>query len=143
MKSKIYEFNPVIYPFPLLVTKKFDAKELKDRFYRLVNDYECTDCTENTFAPGKSVTARCLQLCEKETDQIYYMVLIAKPNIVRYGVVTHESIHIANIYLQFLGLSSAESWEDEAYAYFGQWVANCMWSVLNNDPELMNGKLFE
>lgn len=30
MKSVIYEFDPVIYPFKLLVSKDFDEKELKD-----------------------------------------------------------------------------------------------------------------
>lgn len=36
MKSVIYEFDPVIYPFKLLVTKKFDKEEMKEK-YRAVN----------------------------------------------------------------------------------------------------------
>ena len=45
----------------------------------------------------------------------------------------------SNAYLQYLGNSPAKAYDDESYAYFAGWVSNCMWSVLNNKPELMKG----
>jgi hypothetical protein len=143
MKSKIYEFDPVIYPFQILISRDWDVKELIDRFYEICEGDVLAECAEDTFVPNRCTTARSLHLCEKTTKRVFYMILIMQPKIVKYGIITHESFHIANAYLQYLGLSAPKAWDDEAYAYFGGWLASCIWATRNNEPEKMNGVLFK
>lgn len=137
MKSAIYEFDPVIYPFPLLVTKKFDKEEIKEK-YRVVNaKSEIVPITDELETDG-AVTARLLNLADND-DKMYYALILFRPRSIGCGICTHEAVHCANAYLQYLGLSPAQAYEDEAYAYFSQWISNCMWSVLVNEPEKMKG----
>ena len=137
MKSVIYKFDPVIYPFKLLVTKRFDIEEMKEK-YRSVN-------AENKIVPitdeldtDETVTARLLNLVDND-DKMYYVLILFRPKAIGCGVCTHEAVHCANAYLQYIGNSPAKAYDDEVYAYFAGWVSNCMWSVLVNEPEKMQG----
>ena len=142
MKSKIYEFDPVIYPFPLLVIKNIDPTEMAKRFW-VINEKEENVEAQDDFKPNGTVTARVLCVCDKETEKMYYAIIAFRPYAMRYGgIVSHESIHLANAYLQYLGFSRPKAYDDEQYAYFGQWVFNCTMSVIRNEPQLMKGKLY-
>lgn len=141
MKSKIYQFDPVIYPFPLLVMRDIDGDELAKTFWVVNEREECIEAQDD-FKPDGCVTARILCLSDKNTNKLYYAVLIFRPRAIRYGIVTHESIHVANAYLQYLGVTPARAYADEEYAYFGGWVSNCIWSVLNKEPQLMKGTVY-
>lgn len=137
MKSVIYEFDPVIYPFPLLVTKRFDVEEMKEK-YRFVNaENKIVPITDELDTDG-TVTARLLNIVDKD-DKMYYMLILFRPKAIGCGICTHEAVHCANAYLQYLGNSPAKAYDDEVYAYFAGWVGNCMWSVLVNQPEEMKG----
>lgn len=137
MKSVIYEFDPVIYPFPLLVTKRFDVEEIKEK-YRAVNaESKIVPITDELDTDG-TVTARLLNLVDND-DKMYYVLILFRPKAIGCGICTHEAVHCANAYLQYLGNSPAKAYDDETYAYFACWVSNCMWSVLVNDPEKMKG----
>lgn len=142
MKSRIYKFNPTIYPFPVLITKKFDCNEMEERFWSINSDEQRVACTDE-FRTNGNVAARVLCLADKKTNNMYYMIVIFQPAATRHGIITHECIHLINAYLQYLGVSSPKAYEDEQYAYFGGWLANCMWSVLNGTPAIMNGIVFE
>lgn len=137
MKSVIYEFDPVIYPFPLLVTKKFDVEEMKELFKAVNAKGEFVPITDEFDTDG-AVTARILCLADKE-DRMYYALLLFRPKSIGGGICTHEATHCANAYLQYLGVSPAQAYEDEHYAYFAGWISNCMWSVIVNTPEKMKG----
>ena len=141
MKSKIYQFDPAIYPFPLLVTKDFDEEEMKKTFLYVNAHEQLVECTDEFTANGV-VTARVLCVADRETQHMYFMVLIFRPKTARNGIITHEAIHMANAYLQYLGVAPARAWDDEEYAYFGGWIANCVWSVRDGHPELMKGVLY-
>ena len=137
MKSVIYKFDPVIYPFPLLVTKKFDKEELKEK-YRAVNaEGKIVPITDELETDG-TVTARLLNLADND-DKMYYALILFRPRLIGCGICTHEAVHCADAYLQYLGFSPAKAYDDEAYAYLAGWVSNCMWSVLVNEPEKMKG----
>ena len=141
MKSVIYEFDPVIYPFPLLVTKRFDVEELKEK-YRSVNaENKIVPITDELDTDG-TVTARLLNLVDND-EKMYYALILFRPKAIGRGICTHEAVHCADAYLQYLGNSPAKAYDDEAYAYFAGWVSNCMWSVLVNDPEKMKGVTVE
>lgn len=137
MKSVIYEFDPAIYPFPLLVTKKFDANEIKENYRAVNSQSQIIPITDELEFDGL-VTARLLSLVDKD-DKMYYVLLLFRPKAIGCGICTHEATHCANAYLQYLGFSPAQAYDDEPYAYFAQWISNCMWSVLVGQPEKMKG----
>lgn len=137
MKSVIYEFDPVIYPFKLLVTKKFDKEEMKEKYRAVHAESKIVPITDELDTDG-TVTARLLNLADND-DKMYYALILFRPRSIGCGICTHEAVHCANAYLQYLGNSPAKAYDDESYAYFAGWVSNCMWSVLNNEPEIMKG----
>lgn len=142
MKSKIYEFDPMIYPFPIHITKDFDVEELKKK-YKAVNasDEEVTITDE--FDHTSDTTARVINVADAESGKMYYLVVLFRPQDVGAGISAHEAVHIANAYLQYLGFSCPSAYNDEPYAYFVQWVTNCIWSVLVDEEDKMKGKLIE
>ena len=142
MKSKIYEFDPVLYPFPILVTKDFDKEELKSIYKTLDSDYKEVSITDE-FDAQETTTATVFTVIDSKSGLRYYLVLLYRPEVIGAGTAAHEAVHLANAYLQYLGFSSPASYNDEPYAYFVQWVTNCIWSVLNDEPDKMKGKLYE
>lgn len=142
MKSKIYEFDPVIYPFPIHVTKEFDIEELKTKYKVLNASDKDVDITDELDHDDRTV-ARFLNVVNIESGYMTYLVLLFRPNVIWAGNAAHEAVHLANAYLQYLGFSCPTAYNDEHYAYFVQWVTNCIWAVLVNEKEKMKGKLIE
>lgn len=136
MKSKIYEFDPVIYPFPIHITKDFDIEELKEN-YKTHDEKAITD----EFDTDSYTTARVVAVTDAESGGLHYLVLLFRPDSIGAGNSAHEAVHLANAYLQYLGFSCPSAYNDEPYAYFVQWVTNCIWGVLIDEPEKMKGKL--
>ena len=141
MKSNIYEFNPVLYPFPIHVTKEFDVEELKGIYKALNASDEEVPITDEFDAQETSV-ARVVNVVAVESGKMYYLVLLFRPNVSGAGSAAHEAVHLANAYLQYLCFSSPAAYNDEPYAYFVQWVTNCIWSVLVDKTEDMKGILY-
>lgn len=141
MKSKIYEFDPVLYPFPIHVTKEFDVEELK-RIYKTLNESDEEVPITDEFDASETTTARFIYVTGAESGNIYYLILLCRPNVIGAGNAAHEAVHLANAYLQYLGFGSPAAYNDEPYAYFVQWVTNCIWSVLVDKTEDMKGDLF-
>lgn len=141
MKSKIYEFNPVLYPFPIHVTKDFDVEELKGIYKALDSEEKEVPITDEFNATDTTV-ARVVTVVSAESGKMYYLILCFRPDVIGAGNAAHESVHLANAYLQYLGFSCPSAYNDEPYAYFVQWVTNCIWSVLVDKTDDMNGLLF-
>lgn len=139
MKSVIYTFDPVIYPWPLLVTKKFDAQELDKLFYVYDRKYELFE-PKDEFHLSDAVIARTVEVHSRETNQIGIIILLNKPKEIGNGVIAHEAYHAANMIAARLGFSPENITEDdEPCAYLLQWIANCVASVLEGKPKVMNG----
>ena len=138
MKSVIYEFDPVIYPFKLLVSKDFDAKELGDMFYCVDDDENLID-SPGEFIPGRRTIARTIQCAPKDGSETCYMVLLYQPKFIGTGILAHESLHIANFVGEWLGFLPKKASEDEQQAYLVQWISNCIECVLKGRPEHMKG----
>lgn len=141
MKSKIYEFNPVLYPFPIHVTKDFDVEELKG-IYKALDSEEKEVLITDEFDAQETTVARVVNIVDAESGHMYYLVLLFRPNAIGAGNAAHEAVHLANAYLQYLGFGSPAAYNDEPYAYFVQWVTNCIWSVLVDKTEDMKGILY-
>ena len=140
MKSKIYEFDPVIYPFPIHVTKDFDKEELKSIYNAL--DSEEKEVPIDLNVPN-TTTARTIQVVNTDNGNLFYLVCLFHPEEAGAGVASHEADHIATAYLQDLGVPSPTPWNDEPHAYFVQWVTNGIWSVIIDETDKMKGKLYE
>ena len=141
-KSKIWAFDPVIYPFEILMTKDFDVDEIKETFNVVCVDDVVMDISDEFFCDDYT-TARIVNVARKNTNKRYIMIIMFKPKDIGVGICAHEALHLTNAYLQYLGLSSPLAYNDEAYAYFIQWVTNCMWSVLLDETITMNGTLLK
>ena len=142
MKSKIYEFDPVLYPFPIHITKEWDIAEMKNKYSALdSNDKEVAITDE--FEPTQETTARVINVIDAKSGKMYYLVLLFRPEDCGAGISAHEAVHLANAYLQFLGFSCPSAYNDEPYAYFVQWVTNCIFSVITDSQATMNGKQIE
>ena len=142
MKSNIYEFDAVIYPFKLLVTKDFEPKELSDNFY-VVNDRDELEDAPNEFVPSRRTIARTLQVADKKECHTSMLILLCHPKVIGQGTVSHESFHVVNIVSEWLGFFPKNAMEDEPGAYLIQWVSNCIDSVLRNRPDGMKGVKLE
>lgn len=143
MKSVIYKFDPVIYPFPVLVTKKFDSKELCELFYAVNTDNELQDATDDTFYPNRYTIARTVEVVSKKTHLKYFLILLVRPSVIGNGTITHESVHATNMIAEICGFLPEKAMQDEPQAYLAQWIANCVGYTKSGKPELMNGVLFE
>lgn len=145
MKSKIYEFDPVIYPFPIHITKEWDEDEMKKK-YKALNASDEEVAFTDELSHTQDTTARVINVVDAESGKMYYLVVLFRPQDIGAGISAHEAVHLANAYLQYLGFSCPSAYNDEPYAYFVQWVTNCIYSVVSNVQDAidaMKGKLIE
>lgn len=98
MKTKIYEFDPVIYPFPIHVTKDFDKEELKSIYKALDSEGKEEPITDE-FDAQETTTARVVTVVDAKSGKMYYIVLLNQPEVIGAGTAAHEAVHLANAYL--------------------------------------------
>lgn len=142
MKSVIYEFDPVIYPFPLLVCKYVPgatAAEIAGRFNRVLNRKSVAYFDEDELMATPTLKARTLCVVDKESEEMKYLIVLYRPKEIRWGIVSHEALHVVTMICDWLGIPPPEQRNDEPHAYFIQWVANCIGSVLDGHPGIMKG----
>lgn len=141
MKSKIYEFDPVIYPTRLWVCKKPNVEDVSELFYPFNNDGEQVDSFGDVFEYDAGKYANTVIVGNKESRMRGCLVSIFLPGSCGAGVCSHEALHyIAYLSEQFdIPLGGFDT--SEPLAYLEQWATNCIVSVLKGHPEKMNGKL--
>lgn len=143
MKSKIYQFDPVIYPFKLLVTKDFDSQELQDMFYCIDDETEELIEDSKVFWPEARTVARTIQVTDKKHQaNTCFLILLCHPKLIGTGTIAHEAYHVVNFVAEWLGFLPKKSNEDEPQAYLIQWVSNCIERTLKGHPEDMGGTEF-
>lgn len=143
MKSVIYEFDPVIYPFPVLVSKKFDQNELCELFYVVNTSDEVEDADSETFYPNRYTIARTIEVVSKNTGNRFFLILLIRPSVIGNGTITHEATHATNMIAEICGFLPEKAMNDEPTAYLAQWVANCIGAVKEGRIHAMKGELFE
>jgi len=143
MKSKIYKFDPVIYPFKLLVTKDFDSQELQDTFYCIDDETEELVEDPKVFWPAKRTVARTIQVTDKKScAHTCYLILLCKPKVIGAGTIAHEAYHVVSFVSEWLGFMPKKASEDEPCAYLEQWITNCIERTLKGYPKQMDGTEF-
>ena len=135
-ESKIYRFDPVIYPYPLYVTMEYNVEEIESIYLHLLNQQD-TKSLELDIKPTnilKSVPVK-----DKMTGEIGYLVVICDPVICTVGAMAHEALHINTFNNALLGFEAPTYENDEHNAYYIQWVADCINSVIGGFPEEEKG----
>lgn len=145
MKTKIYEFDPVIYPFPLLVCKYVPGvtcDEIAERFNAVMDQRTLQVLDPDVIRAYPALRAKTIFLASKSDDKMYHMVILYQPKKIRWGVVAHEALHVVTMLCDFLGMKPPTASNDEPHAYLEGWCANCIGSVIDGHPEYMKGNLF-
>ena len=144
MKTKIYKFDPVLYPFPILVCKYIPgvtATEISDNFLAVIDRNTLQKFDKDELVANPTLIAKTICVVEKESNQMYYLVILYQPKKILCGVVSHESLHVVTMIGDWLGINPPTVTNDKPHAYLLQWVANCIWSVLKGHPDDMDGEL--
>ena len=143
--NTIYKFTPVIYPFPLLVARAsdVDVDALVERFATVTFAGDVEAATRDDFTAEDDATARTMMLIDRTTGKEYFLVLIFSPESVGAGIAAHEALHVTVRYFRYIGFDPCTTANEEAYAYFVQWVTSCMWSVLVDETEKLNGVVLD
>lgn len=139
MKSVIYEFDPVIYPTRLWVSKKPSTEDVAELFYPFNNDGEMVDSFGDVLEYVHGKYANTLIVGNKKSRMRGCLVSIFMPGSCRAGICAHEALHfIAYMSEQFdIPLGGFDT--SEPLAYPEQWATNCIDSVLKGHPEWMKG----
>lgn len=98
--------------------------------------------SSNDFKPLPTTVARSVPVIDKKNEHLFFLIILYRPKLTSYGIISHESLHISNFIADILGFSKSFD-NDEPQAYLIQWIANCASSVLNNNPQKMNGVFYE
>ena len=138
MKSVIYEFDPVIYPTRLWVSKKPDAKDVEALFYPFDSNGNVVDSYGDTFDNPDSF-ANTIIVGNKKSRWRGCLVSIFRPGGCGAGVCSHEAFHFMTFLCENLGISMGGFDDSEHLAYLEQWATNCIYSVLRGHPEQMKG----
>ena len=129
-KTKIYEFDPVIYPFRLYVAVMPTFDECDSRFYFLDYDDEVVDDAEKEFTRSSSSIATTFVVSNREDGWKGCLVAIWKRSQCGAGVCAHEATHVYDYVDNSLGLNCNTFASGEPKAYLVQWITNQIYSVL-------------
>lgn len=140
MKSKIYEFDPVIYPIRLWVSKKPLKEDVASVFYPFDNDDEMVDDFGDTFSRRGSY-ANTVIVGEKSEHIKGCLVSILMPGDCGAGVCAHEALHFCAYLSDRFDIPLGDFDKSEPLAYLEQWATNCIWCTLVGHPEKMKGVL--
>lgn len=139
MKSKIYEFDPVIYPTRLWVCKKPETVDVAELFHPFNNNGEMVDSFGEALEYDGGRYATTVIVGNKKSHRKGCLIAILIPKDCGAGVCSHEALHyVAYLSEQFdIPLGSFD--QSEPLAYLEQWATNCIWCTLVGHPERMNG----
>lgn len=134
-ERKIYEFNPVVYPFRLWVGVDIPCEEIKKKFFAWnFEDDTISDITDISLFNG-TAAATTYPVCAKADNWIGALVNIRRKDKCSVGVIAHEASHVCDFLSDRLGLVGDINnlfSHGEARAYFIEWVADCINSVKQN-----------
>lgn len=132
--SKIFEFDPQIYPTRLWVCVNPSFDDVNDKFYflddkseNIIDDYSRKDFEKHFLAVATSFS-----VVDKKSAFKGIFVAIWKKKCVGCGVIAHESTHATDWLWEQLDMRGYSFNEGEPRAYYTQWVANSIAGVLKS-----------
>ena len=127
-KHKIYEFNPVIYPFRLWVGIQVSAKDIQEKFFAHNFDDTISDFTNKELL-RTTEAATTYPVVEKKDNWIGCFININHKDKLTVGVMAHEATHFCDLASDYLGLvGDIDNMfsHGEARAYLIEWAVNCI-----------------
>jgi hypothetical protein len=119
VKTQIHQFNPVIYPVKLWITKTHDFLSIKNKFSEINGD-------DINFSVRDSLNAMTYNrvILSRKTNE--YGILITIKSNISTNVIAHEATHAARFIWDWINESSTGI---EADAYLVGWIAECIEKV--------------
>lgn len=133
-ECKIYEFNPIVYPFRLWVGMNVHSNDVQNKFFAYNFDETVSDFTDKELLQT-NVAATTYPVVERESGQWGAFININRKDKISVGVMAHESSHVCDMLSDRFGLVGEIDKmfsHGEARAYFIEWVANCINEVKLN-----------
>ena len=127
-KIKIYEFNPIIYPFRLWVGVQVPAKDIQEKFFAHNFDDTISDFTDKELLQT-TVADTTYPVVERKDNWIGCFININRKDKLTVGVMAHEATHVCDMLSDRIGLVGEVDKmfsHGEARAYFVDWVSNCI-----------------
>lgn len=143
MRTAIYEFDPVIYPTRLWVSKRPSVEDVSELFYPFDNNGEEVDSFGDVFDYNPGKYAITLIVGNKKSLMKGCLISICKPRECGTGICSHEALHYVAFLSEQFDIPLGGFDGSEPLAYLEQWAANCIACVINGHPEKMDGKLLE
>lgn len=131
-ESKIFEYDPVIYPMRLYVAINPPFEKVDKIFYFLDNDGEVVDDARKEYENHWTAIATTFMVAHKKDGWKGCLVVIWKKSQCGAGICAHEATHVYDWLDNEIGLNCQEFSNDEPKAYMVQWIANCIERVLRN-----------
>jgi hypothetical protein len=111
METKIYEFDPVIYPRLLWIAVNPQGSNLKEYF----EDYDFT------FKQQKAI---CCGVTKRNPRESGFLIVFKSKKYLDADTIAHEASHVAMDLFNELGIEF-DGTHQEALSYFIGWVAKC------------------
>lgn len=125
--KKVWEFDPVIYPFRLWVMKKPTYKDFSDNFFELDSDYNTHEVQETVYENlVKKSYAFTYTVARKPNKQIGAFVALLDISKVTAPIIAHEASHVVDFINEHCGLESNTYQTGETRAYLIAWVVDCI-----------------
>ena len=117
-ESKIFEFDPVIYPYKLWVIIDKDPSFITDNFLDYDGE-EIQDIEKDT----KTLEAFTMPVTDKKQSSYGVIIFFRSKKSITYGLAAHESSHAAKNLFAHIGADVAPH---EPFEYVVGWVADCI-----------------
>lgn len=128
-KVKIYEFDPVIYPFRLWVAVRPSFEQVDAEFETIDTEDNIAPFTKDFLIQHISCTASCYPAWNKESMRVGALLCIWRKQELTTCVIAHEASHITDYLCDRTGVKGFDMDSGEARAYFLGWVAGCIEKV--------------
>ncbi len=132
---KIYEFDPVIFPYKIWIVENPTYIEMIENFYFKNTSGDYFVPTENQYNANMAKCNLFTGPCDRINTGMHG-VLCSGKSIYGNSVSTfaHEAVHIANRILYEIGMDNPSD-NDEVLAYFVGWIVDCFTEVIKDRGE--------
>lgn len=130
-KSKIYEFNPQLYPTRLWVGKAHDLsiEDIDKEFYALDENNERIDFKDACDFSDVNCYATTYAVSNKESGWRGCLVILRRKDM-PLSTISHEASHCTDWLLEQLQIESGTRFMNgEARAYYHEWAWNRIYEV--------------
>lgn len=119
--NKIYEFDPVIYPYNLWIVLDENPNLIPSIF----NEYSGKPI-ESIDADTKGLEAFTMPVIRKDSPIFGVIIFFRSKESMTFELVAHESSHAAKYLFEHIGANVAEH---ETFEFVVGWIANCLSKV--------------